>query len=48
MLSGLAERFGGAVSETIGIDVEEQGPNGAGPTQPPAREAARPRQEPDR
>jgi acetyl-CoA carboxylase carboxyl transferase subunit beta len=31
-LSGLAERVGGAVSETIGIDVEPQtGGNGAGP-----------------
>ena len=32
MLSGLAERLGGAVSETIGIDVEAQPPgNGTGP-----------------
>jgi acetyl-CoA carboxylase carboxyl transferase subunit beta len=30
-LSGLAERFGGAVSETIGIDVEAPAANGAGP-----------------
>jgi acetyl-CoA carboxylase carboxyl transferase subunit beta len=30
-LSGLAERLGGAVSETIGIDVEAPGGNGAGP-----------------
>jgi acetyl-CoA carboxylase carboxyl transferase subunit beta len=31
-LSGLAERFGGAVSETIGIDVETGGGNGSGST----------------
>jgi acetyl-CoA carboxylase carboxyl transferase subunit beta len=30
-LSGLAERFGSAVSETIGIDVEAPAANGAGP-----------------
>jgi acetyl-CoA carboxylase carboxyl transferase subunit beta len=30
-LSGLAERFGGAVSETIGIDGEAPAANGAGP-----------------
>jgi acetyl-CoA carboxylase carboxyl transferase subunit beta len=30
-LSGLAERLGGAVSETIGIDVEREGGNGADP-----------------
>jgi acetyl-CoA carboxylase carboxyl transferase subunit beta len=43
-LSGLAERLGGAVSETIGIDVETQGGNGAGPggTSPePEREEER-------
>ena len=40
MLSGLAERVGGAVSETIGIDVEPQpgGPetNGGAPSRAPA------------
>jgi acetyl-CoA carboxylase carboxyl transferase subunit beta len=35
VLSGLAERFGGAVSETIGIDVEPGGGGGNG-TEPPA------------
>jgi acetyl-CoA carboxylase carboxyl transferase subunit beta len=40
-LSGFAERLGGAVSETIGIDVEaEQGGNGRGPGSAAAREAA--------
>ena len=40
-LSGFAERLGGAVSETIGIDVEaEQEGNGRGPDSAAAREAA--------
>jgi acetyl-CoA carboxylase carboxyl transferase subunit beta len=38
-LSGLAERLGGAVSETIGIDVEAPpGGNGRGPSTAPATE----------
>jgi hypothetical protein len=42
VLSGLAERLGGAVSETIGIDVEgDAGDNGTGP----ARDRARPAEE---
>jgi len=43
-LSGLAERLGGAVSETIGIDVEAPSDgNGRGPTTAPTdeREEAR-------
>jgi acetyl-CoA carboxylase carboxyl transferase beta subunit len=35
-LSGLAERVGGAVSETIGIDVETEGTNGSGPSREPS------------
>ena len=38
-LSGLAERFGGAVSETIGIDVEA--PAGGNGTEPPSTAAER-------
>jgi acetyl-CoA carboxylase carboxyl transferase subunit beta len=41
-LSGLAERFGGAVSETIGIDVDAETPpsgNGERPPQPAPRSA---------
>jgi hypothetical protein len=35
-LSGLAERLGGAVSESIGIDVEKApGGNGSGPAASP-------------
>jgi len=52
VLSGIAERLGGAVSETIGIDVEEEGANGAGPQASPAstapREPVRPVEERDR
>jgi hypothetical protein len=47
MLSGLAERVGGAVSETIGIDVEPQpgdDTNGSGPQQPATRREAEERQ----
>ncbi|HEX2194892.1 MAG TPA: acetyl-CoA carboxylase, carboxyltransferase subunit beta [Candidatus Limnocylindria bacterium] len=40
VLSGLAERLGDAVSETIGIDVETEGGNGGPPA--PAAEPARP------
>jgi acetyl-CoA carboxylase carboxyl transferase subunit beta len=42
VLSGLAERVGGAVSETIGIDVESQGgadTNGAAPRKPARQES---------
>ncbi|HET7520628.1 MAG TPA: acetyl-CoA carboxylase, carboxyltransferase subunit beta [Candidatus Limnocylindria bacterium] len=39
VLSGIAERVGGAVSETIGIDVEAGGGNGAGPAREPSRQA---------
>jgi acetyl-CoA carboxylase beta subunit len=39
VLSDFAERLGGAVSETIGIDVEAEGVNGAAP-QPSAGRAA--------
>jgi acetyl-CoA carboxylase carboxyl transferase subunit beta len=39
VLSGLAERVGGAVSETIGIDVTaEEGGNGTTPARPKSRE----------
>jgi len=42
-LSGLAERLGGAVSETIGIDTEpDRGGNGAGRTPAPAAERRAP------
>jgi acetyl-CoA carboxylase carboxyl transferase subunit beta len=46
-LSGLAERLGGAVSETIGIDVEADiaDGNGATPARPPARTTVEPRDE---
>lgn len=48
-LSGLAERLGGAVSETIGIDVDTEPPgNGSGPAGPSAaasHEEAPPRSE---
>ena len=50
-LSGLAERLGGAVSETIGIDVElEPGGNGQGgpPTDRPAGSAVGDEAEPGR
>jgi acetyl-CoA carboxylase carboxyl transferase subunit beta len=43
VLSDFAERLGGAVSETIGIDVEAEEGNGAGPAGQPAREPTRPR-----
>jgi acetyl-CoA carboxylase carboxyl transferase subunit beta len=36
VLSDFAERLGGAVSETIGIDVEAEGGNGASTQPPPA------------
>ncbi len=42
VLSDFAERLGGAVSETIGIDVQAEEENGGGPTPPASREAARP------
>jgi acetyl-CoA carboxylase carboxyl transferase subunit beta len=42
VLSDFAERLGGAVSETIGIDVETEEGNGSGPTAPAPRDAARP------
>jgi acetyl-CoA carboxylase carboxyl transferase subunit beta len=42
VLSDFAERLGGAVSETIGIDVEAQESNGAGPAPQAPRDAARP------
>jgi acetyl-CoA carboxylase carboxyl transferase subunit beta len=49
VLSGLAERLGGAVSETIGIDVEAEGGNGGPPAPAPTRETASPqRQREDR
>jgi acetyl-CoA carboxylase carboxyl transferase subunit beta len=43
VLSDFAERLGGAVSETIGIGVEAEEGNGAGPAAQPARESTRPR-----
>jgi acetyl-CoA carboxylase carboxyl transferase subunit beta len=43
VLSDFAERLGGAVSETIGIDVEAEEGNGSGPAGQPAREPTRPR-----
>jgi hypothetical protein len=48
VLSGFAERLGGAVSETIGIDTQDEGTNGAQPSPGPAAEPARARQEKDR
>jgi acetyl-CoA carboxylase carboxyl transferase subunit beta len=50
VLSDFAERLGGAVSETIGIDTEDEGTNGAQPSPGPAAEPARGRapQEKDR
>ena len=42
MLSDLAERLGGAVSETIGIDVESPPENGSPPTAAAARGPQRP------
>jgi acetyl-CoA carboxylase carboxyl transferase subunit beta len=36
-LSGLAERVGGAVSETIGIDVDTSAGTGGNGSQPPVR-----------
>jgi acetyl-CoA carboxylase carboxyl transferase subunit beta len=42
VLSEFAERLGGAVSETIGIDVEAESANGGPPAVPPAREPVRP------
>jgi hypothetical protein len=41
-LSGLAERFGGAVSETIGIDVDAEMEAGGGNGGPPGAAAERP------
>jgi len=40
-ITGLAERFGGAVSETIGIDVDSPGGNGRSPAAPADREEER-------
>jgi acetyl-CoA carboxylase carboxyl transferase subunit beta len=42
VLSGFAERLGGAVSETIGIDVDAEGANGAGPAPGEPREPREP------
>ena len=42
-LSGLAERLGGAVSETIGIDVDTAAAGGNGATRPEEEEAASPK-----
>ena len=41
VLSGMAERFGTAVSETIGIEVEQPPGDGSGPAAPRAREDER-------
>ena len=46
MLSGLAERLGGAVSETIGIDLQQSPPDANGTT--PAHERERAREGDDR
>jgi acetyl-CoA carboxylase carboxyl transferase subunit beta len=48
VLSGIAERLGGAVSETIGIDVEADGANGTGPAPSAPREPVRQREDEDR
>jgi acetyl-CoA carboxylase carboxyl transferase beta subunit len=46
-LSGLAERLGGAVSETIGIDVDTEGGNGTRPTESERVAGEHSRSEPD-